>query len=571
MTTTMTETGAELPAGRFSANERWLIGPPGTGKTTRIAGMVRGTADRYGADSVLVSSFSRAAAAEIASRDLGEVDPQRVGTLHGICYRLREGVRLAEVGEGVREWNATSAGMRWPIGVTLTAEQVDDMTSPFADAGATERGAGDELLSKVALRRMRMIDRRVWTDDERAFHRAWTDWKIESERTDFTDLIEWELENGNGAPFGARFGFFDEAQDFSPLEVALVRKWASHMDGAMLVGDPLQTIYTFKGADPDSVFPRDFPRERVEVLRQSYRVPRRVHAAACRWIKSQSREGFEYDARDADGTYRSNGASFTNSEVRQLVSEAEAAAKDGTVMLLASSGYMLMGALSEMRARGIPFHNPFRKQRGDWNPTRAFERLVGFLAPRPDLLGRDYEPRLWRASELFSMLDLVPVRDGGPLLRGAKAALERRVKDERRVPNALPLSVTDLRTYLTPKAIEDARAAMDSDTPWRLAARWAEGSTKSKLLAFALSVCERKGPRALVEPPKVIVGTIHSVKGAEADTVFMSQAMSASARDSSGSDPAARDAMQRAFYVGMTRARHNLIVSSCGWDGAGIN
>lgn len=56
------------------------------------------------------------------------------------------------------------------------------------------------------------------------------------------------------------------------------------------------------------------------------------------------------------------------------------------------------------------------------------------------------------------------------------------------------------------------------------------------------------------EAPRLWVGTIHSVKGAEADVVYLWPDISyAATRD----DP---DAVRRVFYVGMTRAREKVVL-----------
>jgi superfamily I DNA/RNA helicase len=67
-------------------NEFRIFGPPGTGKTTMLGRQIHHAAERFGPDAVLVTSFSRAAAKELAGRDL-PIDDARIGTLHSHCWR----------------------------------------------------------------------------------------------------------------------------------------------------------------------------------------------------------------------------------------------------------------------------------------------------------------------------------------------------------------------------------------------------------------------------------------------------------------------------------------------------
>ena len=61
---------ADQEAGAEETREFRIFGPPGTGKTTNVTRQVRRAVERYGPGGVLVTSFSRAAAAELAGRDL---------------------------------------------------------------------------------------------------------------------------------------------------------------------------------------------------------------------------------------------------------------------------------------------------------------------------------------------------------------------------------------------------------------------------------------------------------------------------------------------------------------------
>ena len=52
--------------GTANTREFRIFGPPGTGKTTNVSRQIRRAVERFGRESVLVTSFSRTAAAELA-------------------------------------------------------------------------------------------------------------------------------------------------------------------------------------------------------------------------------------------------------------------------------------------------------------------------------------------------------------------------------------------------------------------------------------------------------------------------------------------------------------------------
>ena len=86
-----------------------IFGPPGTGKTTNITRQIHRAVERFGKDSVLVTSFSRAAAAELAGQDL-PVSADCVGTLHSHCWHALGRPEIAEV--HVEEWNRSNPRSR---------------------------------------------------------------------------------------------------------------------------------------------------------------------------------------------------------------------------------------------------------------------------------------------------------------------------------------------------------------------------------------------------------------------------------------------------------------------------
>ncbi|MDP2857691.1 MAG: hypothetical protein Q8P50_06885 [Bacillota bacterium] len=73
------------------------------------------------------------------------------------------------------------------------------------------------------------------------------------------------------------------------------------------------------------------------------------------------------------------------------------------------------------------------------------------------------------------------------------------------------------------------------------------------------------GADALLRRPLVTVGTIHSVKGGEADVVYLFPDLSYSGMREWVQGPFIRDPLIRMFYVALTRARE--VVVLCGQDG----
>ena len=124
-----------------------IFGPPGTGKTTNLTRQIRRAVKRFGKDSVLVTSFSRAAAAELAGQDL-PVSPDRVGTLHSHCWHALGRPEIAEV--HVEEWNRANPHLRiTPAkkerkldGEESEEESVDDVRSGDYWLGELNRSRG---------------------------------------------------------------------------------------------------------------------------------------------------------------------------------------------------------------------------------------------------------------------------------------------------------------------------------------------------------------------------------------------------------------------------------------------
>lgn len=529
-----------------------LDGPPGTGKTTELSRLVSQANDAGWA--VLVASLTRAAAREVAGRDL-PIDPKRIGTLHAHAYHALDGPTIAE--SKLVEWNdwleKHGAPPDWRVppsyGKKPRLNEPNDVGSGEDETGARTRGV--ELLEACGVARAQLRPVESWLSvEQREFYGRWRDWKRESGYLDFQDLIETCLEQGIRPAVDYAALYLDEAQDMSRAEMALALSWAEGARAIVVVGDPHQNLYEWRGSEPDVLALLWQHATRRRVLEQSYRVPRAVHSAAVAWI-AQLEQGFdaEYRPRDADGLLEYSPLSLGRSAL--LVNEIECDLANGqSVMVLASCAYMLDELIGELRTRALPFHNPYRTHNGRWNPllqaykpTSTAGRVVAFTRVDEAIWGDD--SRLWTPDELAGWADLVEAKVFSKKadltsLKGADFEVSAQWLADR-VPD-----------------VSDLEAIFDGNLDWL------EDHvlpSKARAASFPLAVARERGPAALLETPRLVIGTIHSVKGGEADRVYLFPDLSPAGYEEWLS-PEYRDRVRRLFYVGMTRAREDLILCS---------
>jgi DNA helicase-2/ATP-dependent DNA helicase PcrA len=534
--------------GEGAGEEFRIYGPPGCGKTTYLSDQIAKAAHARGSDNILVASFTKAAAMELTSRDLPLL-PKQIGTLHAIAYRQMDRPTIAN-GE-LDEWNSEYPALAMKGG----AVDVD-----HSAADATVGKVGDSLMNQSEILRAREIPVERWPSSLRSFWSKWTEFKELGGYMDFTDLIQHSLDEGQPAPGNPRVGFFDEVQDFTPLELRLVRMWGSHMDQVLLAGDDDQCIYSFKGSSPEAFLEPPVDEEHRRILSQSYRVPVAVHAFASSWVEQlKRRQEKPYAPRDAPG-HVDVLSSATWRNPNPLLDRLKADTEAGrTSMILATCSFMLDPIRSAMRREGLLYHNPYRRRRGDWNPiskradqTSAADRLLAMLRWQPSAWGDDAAP--WTFADANMFVDMI--KSAGTLRRGAKTKLNNQAHGPDLGLAEVPWDWLLEHVFKDP---EDLNRAAEGDLRWL---RENLTAARSKSMEYVLQVAEKHGGSMLLQDPTIVLGTIHSVKGGEADVVYMFPDLSRGAMRewlSAGED---HDAVVRQMYVGMTRARTQLVM--CG-------
>ena len=532
-------------------SEYRIFGPPGTGKTTNLSRQIRHAVDRYGPGSVLVTSFSRTAAAELTGRDL-PINPDRIGTLHSHCYHALGAPVLAE--SCVEEWNREN-----PRLALTPAKKVGKLDGEDAGAedGTELAKDGDEILQQLSRFRGLMIPQKGWPLTLRQFEEKWTRYKQNLGLLDFTDLIEHCLHDVAIAPKAPAVIFADEAQDLNRMQLTLIRKWGERANYFILGGDDDQTIFSFTGASPDAILDPDIPDDHKIILKQSFRVPRAVHGVADKLIRQVTRRQEKiYLARPEEGAvHRLSTGTYKSPEYFILKSAEEHLRQGKSVMFLAACSYMLQPVVAALRKRGIPFHNPYRKTNGFWNPLRigkkgsSASRILALLVGHPDF-GEGHRP--WTHGDIALWADCLAAK--GILKHGMKKKLQQHDPAQTATMERLDeIFETGALTSLMDAWDGDYRALLD----WwcRLVTADIRGRVQ-----FPADVAAAHGPHALADPPQVVVGTIHSVKGGQADVVYLFPDLSQAGDAQYNRGGAARDSVIRVFYVGLTRARETLYI-----------
>ncbi|WP_328529087.1 ATP-dependent helicase [Nocardioides sp. NBC_00368] len=256
-----------------------VLAGPGTGKTTTLVEAVVDRIENRGVrpDQLLALTFSRKAAEQLRDRVTARLGRTLSGavssTFHSFAYGLVRRYAPAELYAApltllsapeadvvLQELLADSPeSVRWPerfrmaVGTRGFAREVQTVI-----ARARERGLDPDQL--VALGREEGIEEFVaagW------FLEQYLDVLGAQSAIDYPDLIMRgviEAER-HAAELRAEFAcvFVDEYQDTDPSQVALLQALAGDGRDLIVVGDPDQSIYGFRGADVNGIL--DFPSQ----------------------------------------------------------------------------------------------------------------------------------------------------------------------------------------------------------------------------------------------------------------------------------------------------------------------
>ncbi len=300
-----------------------FVAAAGTGKTSiLVRRLVRLVADEgIAPESILCVTFTRAAAQEMEKRALKALKTRniaaqdlktlRVVTFHGLGHQmLREKLQwtpqelnqrlisgeprqwLAE--DILRPWRSNrTRGMNWEVEILDVLSAVDRakeaMVGPeqSADFFRSHLGIDGELAERY-----------------QEFYLHYEQSKQKEKVYDLSDLIYVPLGLLQSSPkfrktWQGRYQYLqvDETQDTNPSQYQLIQFLAAPQQNVVVVGDPDQAIYQFRGASPEASilsFRTMYPEGIIYRIEHNYRSTPQILEAANRLIShNETTPGFE--------------------------------------------------------------------------------------------------------------------------------------------------------------------------------------------------------------------------------------------------------------------------------------
>ena len=274
-----------------------ILAGPGSGKTRVITHRVAYLVKVCGINPhrIMAVTFTNKAAREMVERlqklASSAVNDLTIGTFHAICARIlrrdgrSEGVepgfviydeedQVNLIKRSLQELNLDAKKFAPKAVLTAISSSKSRMLSP-QDYTSSSRSYFDEVVGRVYERYQQLLD--------------------ESRALDFDDLLMRTVSLFRNHPeilkkYQERYVHIlvDEFQDTNLTQYELVKQIAGKYRNVCVVGDPDQSIYSWRFADLRNIlnFEKDFPDAKVVYLEQNYRSTRHILDTASHVIRA---------------------------------------------------------------------------------------------------------------------------------------------------------------------------------------------------------------------------------------------------------------------------------------------
>jgi DNA helicase-2/ATP-dependent DNA helicase PcrA len=513
--------------------------------TTRAAGELRGRLRQLdgpggsGLDQVTARTFHSAALRQLAHFWPVTVGGRPPAVLDSKIGLLGEAARAARVPASGPELRDLATEVEWAKVMQVRPE---DYPGAAAGHGRTPPG-GAETAGRVfaAYERLRR-DRHL---------------------VDFESVLELTAAILAGHPVAGaevrdRYRYFvvDEFQDVNPLQKLLLDTWAGDRDDVCVVGDPRQTIYSFTGATSRYLtgFAAEYPHATVVRLMRNYRSTPEVLDCANRLARARGSRGVGWAGAGGESAgpggaggpplvaQRASGPAAEFTEYDDEAAEAAAVAARARQWMDAGLPPRELAVLVRVNAQ-----------------TERFERAFADAGVPCQVRGAE---RFFDRAEVRQATGLLraAAKSAPPTGPGAAGGTEPGPGD----------AVAEVRHVLagiglTREPPAGRGAARDRWESLAALAQLAEDHCAASPGASLAGVVAELARRAAAEhPPQVegvTVASLHAAKGLEWDVVFLPGLTEGNLPIVHAESDEAVAEERRLLYVGVTRARQQVLLS----------
>jgi superfamily I DNA/RNA helicase len=337
---------------------------------------------------------------------------------------------------------------------------------------------------------------------------------------DFTDMIERAIDEIDFPELDVLI--LDEAQDFTPLQWSVLYKMAENSKRIYLAGDDDQGIYQWNGAD-SKYFTTYFPGRKV-VLRKTRRFGKAIHH-----FTEIIRRG------------------ILNSEEKEYLPDET---KQGSVKRY-------------LNFREIDFN-----QQGTWYILGRVNRVVNELRMAAKEAGlyfgdnkgnKSFDRKQWQAIKAWTAIS-----NGKTINKSDAEMMYRYIRDIEKDAfrtETFWIGEPDFKTYTFETLKEWCGLAVPDEKKnkewWWILRR----NFTSRQKIYFIRLLKRYGQKQLNDEPTIIIDTIHSVKGGEADHVVLAS-KNDYASDFYRKNKEDQSGERKVYYTGASRAKNSLHILS---------
>ena len=495
-----------------------IIGGPGAGKTEYLMRQVERACEKYFEKDIGFVSHTTAAVSEARARIQNKLNVsyekiKNVKTIHSHCFNLL-GIKkedIMETSKNIKDFNE-----QYPA-YAISPRGIGNASNDENDGPGSRLGINNQIFNAMQINRNMMIEESHWPAASLDFKKVWFDFMENEGKVDFTKMLEQCLDRELSPDI--KVLICDEAQDLPKIQVALINQWGEICDTVLWAGDANQAIFGFAGSDPGNFM--GLKADKVIALKQSYRLSPVVLAESLRIIQQANiKEIVEFHPTDKYGEGSVFKARLPDFSLQ------------GSHMLLCRCKFQLQKHIDLLLKNNIPFHNEYRLDDKCWNPlsTSGAESIKVYLKI---LRGEQVD-----IYEIKQMVKNCVAKEC--LVHGAKKTID-----------GMPLTKKKTYEFFGLIKMGFLGSFLDQDNDMR---KYFRLKLQSQDMIFSLA---ENTPEKLFEKPKICLGTIHSVKGGEADTVWLDPSITTKIKKALA-EKGGWDEEARVAYVGVTRARSNV-------------